>query len=385
MRHDPKHEIRVYEYVGERNPFIRRGTIYRYESVRIIENFYSAGSFELRIPWEYPYAKELQKGRFVEIGRRFAGRITGTTLEANQNGDMLTVIGTDTLGLLSARVTVPAALDAPSALAGYDGVSGSSETVIKHFLRNNTTEPASVVRKIPGLIILPDRERGSPDDKYLSRFENLAEVVSKVAADAELGIVCYPDWESGQFYFDVKEGSDCTVNQGDLPPVVVSTARRTAMSMQFAESDAGLKNAFYTSKSGEQYADETLTLTYYRDENIPSGLDRRETHLSISAEHPIAGEEYNELQRLATLAMKDHAEQMSFTAQINQARVIYNRDFCLGDMVTVQHLGWGVTMDIRVVGMTTEFTGGTDTYTAQFGTQKQTFINIIKKAIKTEG
>jgi hypothetical protein len=383
---DPKYEVRIYELTTPGNPLTRCGTTYDASSIRFTENFSAAGSYEINIPMGAHYAGEFTKGRIVEIGRKFWGLIQSVQYEAQADGDILSVSGSNLLGLLTQRITIPPNADGSTIEAGFDQATGSSETIIKQFVAHNLVSSISAQRNIPWLTIAPDQSRGLAADKYSTRFELLSDVVGAIAKDAKLGLACSLDVEAGQIIFDVFQGADRTVNQSEVPSVVFSVNRKTVLGMTYNDNDSGLRNAFYATMAGDEFENEALTLVYYRaeDEQSPPGsISRREAHMEISASHPTPGEEYSELKRMALIQATNYESLLNCVCSVNFAAVRYGVDYFLGDMVTVQNLDWGITLDAPLTGMTVEYSGSGESYTATFGEQRPTFIGAIKKAIRT--
>ena len=385
MSRNPDHEIRIFEFDRPGLPFIPFGITYDAASLRYTEKFYEPGTFEIVIPLGAHYAREFKKYRYVIIGRRFHGIILGVQYEAQADGDMLTVTGQSLLGLLTQRITVPPNVMGNTIMAGFDSIQADSETVIKHFITNNVTAPLSTPRSIPGFFIAENQQRGTQNDKYASRYDVLSDVIGMVGHDAKLGLVCRLDIEGGRIVFDVVQSKDRTHGQNQNPRVIFSINRGTVLGMTHSDNDAGMRNSFYTTMAGSEFEDEALTMMYYRPEDEadpPSGVYRREMHMEISADHPTPGMEYDELKRLALINMTNYEGLLSFVSDVNFAHIQYGRDYDLGDIVTVQNLDWGVTMDIELIGMTVEHTGRGGNYTAVFGSQKPNLIKAVKKAIQ---
>lgn len=51
---------------------------------------------------------------------------------------------------------------------GYDAVTGSTETIMKHFVTANMASPVLAARKVFGLEVAADQGRGLAEDKYMS-------------------------------------------------------------------------------------------------------------------------------------------------------------------------------------------------------------------------
>jgi hypothetical protein len=51
--------------------------------------------------------------------------------------------------------------------------------------------------------------------------------------------------------------------------------------------------------------------------------------------------------------MSEHAQEIYLSGQIlTTSRLIFEKDYSIGDMVTVREKGWGVTMDTRITAAT---------------------------------
>lgn len=51
--------------------------------------------------------------------------------------------------------------------------------------------------------------------------------------------------------------------------------------------------------------------------------------------------------------MSEHAQEIYLSGQIlTTSRLIFEKDYSVGDMVTVRDKGWGVTMDTRITAAT---------------------------------
>ncbi|MCL2004431.1 MAG: siphovirus ReqiPepy6 Gp37-like family protein [Oscillospiraceae bacterium] len=359
MRSDA--EVRLYAYRGAGLPYDRIGTSYKC-AVKWTQRYSATGAFSITVPAGERISRAMERGVFVEIGRRFYGVIDEVSRTHDAGGDMLTASGTDFLGLLERRVTIPPDWPGGTALMGFDAVSGSSETIIKHFVTGNAAAPFLQSRAIPGLQIAPDLERGRPDDRYMTRYANLMDVISEIAEDAGLGITIKPDFDAGTMTFDVYEGAERLA--------VVSTERGTTLDMRNMESDVNYRNIFYASMSGSEFADETLTMQYAREGDPPNGFERRELHMSISASHPEPGEEYNELRRMAEVNMTNYEPLKSLTCEVNPSRLELGRDYELGDILTAQNHAWGVTSKVRAAAITAEHTGRGGHVTVHFGDER---------------
>lgn len=372
--------IRIYDLpTADRPTIMPVGYTQAAAYVKIQQNFYTPGSFEIRIQTGTRYADQLRKYRAVKIGD-FTGIIDELKIEEEGARNITTVTGWDLKGILANRITVPPQYTTISGTAGFDAVTGSTETCIKHFVENNITAALQTGRNVPGFVVAEDQQRGRPDDKYMSRFELLSEVVRKLGEDAKIGYDVTLDLENHHIVFDVLEPTVRTAEQTDVPPIVFEKDRRNVLSLQYSSSDASLKNIFYATMAGAEFEDDALTMTYWReDEEETTGLRRRETHMEITAESPTPGQEYDELKRLALVQANDLKDVETLECGITDVRYQYGRDYFLGDFVTVRDREIGIVMHTQITGMTTEYSGASVRRSAVFGDQK---ISVARRLLQ---
>lgn len=365
-------EIRIYKPPTWDEPhFIPVGLTYAASALRYTENFFTFGDFEITIPCAANKAEAFEKYLLVQIDRAFWGIILSAERHINAGGDMLTVSGLDLKGLTSSRFTLPPSFSdgGRGGTAGFDAVMGSTETCMKHFLRSNFFTEASPTRSVPGLVIAPDLERGLPDDRYMSRYDLLSDVLAELGRAANLGYVVTPDLAAGTLTFDCVQGENRSATQSERPRVLFTVERRNIADMKYTDSDRNMRNLFYATLSGAAYEDEAYTATYTREDGaeLPSGICRWEQHLDISASHPTPGQEYDELKRLALIRAESYRTVEALSAEVLDTLYEYGRDYALGDIVTVQNRGWGVSIDARITSRTVNATAGGVTRSVTFG------------------
>lgn len=339
--------------------------ITRRASVSYTIDAYEPGPFMLDIPTPELFGYDVAIGDIVQIdGGEYAGIIQSMRFSASKEGDRATIEGLDLRELLRRRNIVPSDYTSTDGTAGYDARTGPSETIIKGYIRDNLKAPVQAGRPAAGdcLTIGPDLGRGVADDKYMSRFEVLGEVVTTIARDAELCTRMDLVEAEGQplgFLFDCYQGVDRRDSQQDNSYAIFEIERGNVVSMEYADSADSYFNAFYTTRGGARFADEALTMLYMRDgEPSPDWYDRREKWLNIGVSKDVpAGEEYNELKRLAQQQMKNWGRVRSFTAKVNSA-LRFGSDYNVGDKVTVLRRGWGVELDAQITRVQISDSGG---------------------------
>ena len=381
-------EIRIFDPVTQGRPaFGRVGITRAAVSCTLTQNLYAPGDFEFTIPCGARYADQLQIGRLVLIDKSFWGMVDGLQFETSTQGQMITVTGRDLKGIVANRITVPPQAAAVQGAQGYDAQTGATETIIKHYVDANlVTTPLQPARAVPGLTIAADLGRGLAQDRYITRHDPLDAVLEELCRASGLGYDITPNLEAGVYVFDVVQGLDRSGEQSDRPRIVFDPARGSAASQTYTHSRRDARNVFFATLSGAEFADEALTMTYLRDgEDEAAGLDRREQHLSISADTPTAGQEYDELRRYALIEAENYRPAESFSCEILDGRAQYGVDYFLGDIVSVKHADWGVAMTARLVGMTTSYTEQGVGRTAIFGTPALNVFGRIRRQIRQKG
>lgn len=354
--------------------------------IETTDKLFEGGTFTIEMQSGIRLAQLAAVGQLVCINNEFWGVIKDLQRYAGSSGLTTTVSGWQLKRLTEGRITIPPDENGSGLVGtqGYDVKKGATETVMKHFVNVNMGEGAATNRFVYGLTIASDLGRGVADDKYMTRHDNLGSVVLKELGEASgLGYDVKPDLKNNTYIYDVIKGADRSINQSDVPPVVFSLERRTVTSQTYVYNSSDAKNTFYATMSGAEYADEALTMLYYReDEDTPKGINRVEQHMTINSDTPTAGEEYNELKRLALIQAEGYRPAESFTSDVTDSRFKFGGDYFLGDTVTARNNGWGISKDPQVTEMKTVYASSGVTRTATFGTAPLNIFGWIKKQIK---
>ena len=182
-------------------------------------------------------------------------------------------------------------------------------------------------RKVAGLEG-GNQGRGLVETKYMSR-RVVSDVLGPLGKLRGWGYDILPDLKRHALVFDVVPGEDHTAQQSDRTRVIFDIRQPKPRPIPAPAVDA--RNVFYTTMSGSEFADETLTVSYIRDgEQEAVGIRRRETHLSVSVDTPEAGTEYDELKRQAMIAAEQYKAAESFTCELRDDRYAYGRGLPAG-------------------------------------------------------
>ena len=370
-------DVRIYE-LGNRNGRLRRIGASRLVTGSYTMSKYTPGAFALEMPIDAPFAVDMTIDRLVLIDRRYWGVITGRGSERGQTGS-ISIKGYQLTEWLRRRQIIPDTAISGDMPIGFDSAKGATETVIKHYVTAHAVEPRNPARKIYGLRVAADNKRGIQDDAYHARYVELCETISEIGRAAGLGMVITGNERTGEFVFDVIGQTDRTARQKSRKPLILQVERSNVSRVAFAEEYSGSGNVFYCSRSGDQYAWETLTQTYHMDDAETTGYARREKSLSISVYED--GNQYEQLRSNAKKEMEGYRPSKSFDCEISP-RLQYGVDYHLGDMATVIDTTIGSAADMEIVSVTMSESGRSTTWQAEFGTQKMTRFDAIKRQIK---
>ena len=360
-----------------------QGEIDNYESMFFIRSFHSIGLIELRINRYKKYADKLAKGNLILVGNDLnkVFLILHKEIELNSEGkasENWLIKGYSLKSIIAQRITLP-----PSHTA-YDNRSGSYETVMKHYVNNNLVNPTDSRRKIPQLVIATDQQRGG-NVSYSSRFKNVAEEMTTLSLTSGLGWDVTLDLVNKKWVFDIVEGRNLVASQSVLPPVIFSPQFESLQSLQYVQSELNYKNLAYVAGQGEGVERRVVEVGNF------SGLNRHEIFIDArdvaevdDNEQPIPVNQVIQSltdrgqQQLNELLQEEYLEGQVLT----NSSFKYERDYNLGDIVTIQNKDWGITMDARITEIKEIYEASSGfSIEATFGNNRPTLIQKIKQEL----
>ena len=358
----------------------------RATSIYFRENLDTVGEFEITIPLADEMALYLKEGYLIGVDNQYFGIIRQLSQGVGRDSNSIVIAGSDLKGYLEDRITLYPQKIIQEGLQGYDAINNvSTETVVKHFIKNNITAPADDNRRIPGFVIAPDLGRGLPKDQYMSRFEPLQEVMQKNLSPQKMGYQVTMNLKESQFLFDVIEGTDHTASQVEHSRIIFDSNYRNMASINYYSTVKDYRNLFYASLSGSKNSEQSLTAMYYREgETEPTGPDRKEQHLNVSVNLP-DGQMYENLKAYALKDAQRYEQVESIEVDVLE-RMQYGVDYKLGDFVTIQArnglLGRMAIFDKQIVSVTHRWTGSGILRVLGFGEEKITRFEAMERMMK---
>ena len=343
------------------------------DNVEYTEKLYDTGNFSISTSANEDFTNLMKLGTLVWIkdkGVSLWGVIKAmddiNALEkpVNRYGDSLT-------SYLSQRITTVGS-------NGFDSVKGSTEQVVKYFVDKNLVNPVDDKRKIPYLVNATNQNRGIQDDKYMVRYMPVIDVVRDVCMTQKLGFKIDMDVSTGNMYFDVIQGIDRTAFQDERPRVIFDVDFGTAKSSDYVEDLSNYKNLFYTSKTGAENEQTTTTLTLWRkDETEPTGLERFESTLNVTVDNE-AVDIIGEMQNIAYKEMTNFEREVNFKIALN-GNLVYNKDYKLGDFVTIQDRGMSIIENVQLIEVTHQWSRNGYTLVGTFGKPLRNRFEVLKR------
>ena len=210
------------------------------------------------------------------------------------------------------------------------------------------------------------------------RYMPVIDVVRDVCMTQKLGFKIDMDVSTGNMYFDVIQGIDRTAFQDERPRVIFDVDFGTAKSSDYVEDLSNYKNLFYTSKTGAENEQTTTTLTLWRkDETEPTGLERFESTLNVTVDNE-AVDIIGEMQNIAYKEMTNFEREVNFKIALN-GNLVYNKDYKLGDFVTIQDRGMSIIENVQLIEVTHQWSRNGYTLVGTFGKPLRNRFEVLKR------
>lgn len=318
--------------------------------------YYKCGSFEVYIAANPQNIEIFQTGRIVgrDDDNQHFGIIESVLINTDiENGDYLTVRGRFLMCLLERR-TIHPTYNVTAAKAYSDIVR---EVVTQNALLSDN-------RRIPGLFLGTVtgtcwEQTATLQISYTNLMQWMYTICEKLGGTANIRLV-KSSGEQYRMVFDLSEGADRSLMQEDNPHIIFSDAYSNLLSFSYAEDSSVQKNFAYIFGQGK--GDERKRTTYCEGDE-PTYLDRYEVYVDaddiseteqVEGETiPIPEEKYLELLRTRgseRLVLPKTASESDIAAHNTQ--YVYNRDYYVGDYVTVEHKRFGMIQPrIQLIGM----------------------------------
>lgn len=322
--------------------------------------YYSCGAFEVYIAASPQNIEIFQTGRIVgrDDDNEHYGLIESVEIQTDaEDGDYLIVRGRFLMCLLERRIIYPT-------------VNFTKETTYADIIKSVVLFNAVVsgMRKIPGLSF--GTATGScweQKTKLQISYDNLMRwiytVCEKIGGTANIRLSKKAD-EQYEIVLELSEGADRSIMQEENPHIVFSDGYNNLLSFSYSTDISVQKNFAYILGKGE--GEERKRTTYFENTE-PTFLDRYEVYVDakdMSDEEQVGGEtkpipkaEYIELLKekgKQSMVLPLNSSESTIAVQSTQFQ--YNKDYFVGDYVTVEHRRFGLQQNkIQLIGMIESF------------------------------
>lgn len=334
------------------------GQIDQYSSFIMTKKWHGVGGFELHLHESSPYADKLVKENIIFTNEKKAYVILHR--ELNSTDGKLVAKGLELKSYLGRWLVFP-----PTGQA-YFRVNSNVETIIKEYVA------ATLQRKgITNIVVAPNQNRGVTTT-YQSRYKNLADELEKLSLASELGWDIVLDLDNKRFIFDVIEGQDRTANQDILPPAIFSIEYDNIAEQKLIESKTNYANTAIVAGQGEGIEREIVVV------GEGEGFDSFE--LFVDARDL---ENTNDLPSRGEQKLSETQEIFTFDSRVlTDKNLIYEEDFNLGDIVTIQNSKWNITTDRRITEITEIYESTGFRLDVAFGESLPTILDVVKKLLR---
>lgn len=175
-----------------------------------------------------------------------------------------------------------------------------------------------------------------------------------------------------------------TVNQSELPPAIFSPEFNTLGQLSYVESELDYRNYAIVAGQGEGVDRRIINVGnatgYDRYELF---VDARDIEEVDENENQIPISDINEsLTIRGQQKLQEHEQEIYLEGQsLTKSRLIYEKDYDLGDIVTLQNKDWGVTLDTRITEIKEIYEPSGKQIDLTFGNNRPTLIDKIKQEL----
>lgn len=370
------------------------GEIDNYESLQIIRSWHNLGNLEMRINRYKEHVDKLQRNRILfpynHLNKGYIIRHKEIELdERGKETENWIIRALPLKSWASQRLTYP------TQNKMTDDVHDNAESVIFHYVNNNMVNPSDNDRKIPNLVLAENKNRGDKL-KWSTRYEVLAEVIEEISLISGLGWNIEIDYENKQFLFVINEGNDLTTNQSELPPAIFSPEFGTLGQMSYMESDLNYKNFAIVegpNKHDQDDIPEEEREKFVTEIGHADGYNRYEMliNANVDTDEDVNDERQPrpEIDIIADMEedgrneLKENEQEIYVEGQsLTKSILIYEQDYNLGDIVTLQNKDWGVKMDARITEVKEIYEPNRYEIDLTFDNSFPTLIDKIRREIK---
>ena len=374
--------MELYVYSSD---MVLQGIVEKIASLIWTRRYWTCGEFKLLVPFTEEHSRMLVKNNIImKRGDDEAAQIRYVHITKNSQGlEEIEVQGKFLIAWIGKRIIKKQII-----------TNDTTQNILYRIVRENVTNPADTVRKIPDVSIADDdadTESGAID--YTSEQYTNAQLAAETAAKAaKLGIRMRTDARTGTHVFSVYEGRDLTAgNSAGNAPCIFSQEFDNIVEQEYTNSIENLKTtAFVGGEEKEGVARKVAEVG-----GSAAGLAREEVFINatdiVQEYEDDDGEQVSltDTEYLALLSargaeeLEQYAETLSFGSKVNTfANLIYRTDYDLGDRVTCVNKRWGIRIDVRITEIAETYQNNVEEIDITFGESLPALLTQIRQITK---
>ena len=322
--------------------FNRKTIVEDYISLVWAERFNDFGDFTVVIPSNYANRVLYKPGLFFNINKSDRIMKLETVEDTEEDGEKtLTLSGRSIEFIFERRVVWPS-----NAALGNDPswtISGPPKAIIDSVVAAQLSVSTWAPNNIPNL-----RVNGGwyPQDTIIPQAESIIVSITKptslynyikeIAKNYGLGFRIYksPNWND-YVYYDTYSGSDRSLGQTDLPPVIFSFDLENLNSLSILKS---VEKQFYGCYVFSKYGFDEVYVNDY-DASTPAGVNRSIFSIEVTEPEELTTDSQRQAYRIqkGIEALVTTQDIFVIDGEISQnSQYIYGTDYFLGDFVDMR-------------------------------------------------
>lgn len=269
------------------------------------------------------------------------------------------------------------------------GITNSNDTpekIIRSMITTECITPSAPNRKIPQIKLANVKGFGVPIQIQAS-YVNVLEQSQSLCNTYEMGIRTL--FNGKELFYDLYEGENRTVNQSANPRCILSKDFSNVVSRNYEEADNDFKNTVLIAGVGEGVERKLASIEQgsglSRRELFVDARDLSETKEVNEEEIPISNADYILLLKQRGLEkLLDYEEFISFDCELDVTKenTKYNRDFFLGDVITIRDDKLGIVMNSRIEEADEVYQNSEKSIFVKVGKSIPTLPEKVRKMVK---
>ena len=360
------------------------GEVDTYTSLVFSQSWHGIGEISITINRYMQFAEELQMDRILMIGNdpNKAYVIKYREISLDQTGkasENWIIKGLELKCIMQDKLLIP--------VAGQNQfrTTGTASQIMNYYVTNTLITPTNGdTDRAINQLDLPNFTY--PGDTIIdtARLNVLAEKLTSLSVFSGLGWTVILDLPRKKWIFKPLNGVDRRASQNVNSRVIFSPDYNSLQTLQYNQNDLNHKNFAYVAGQGEGKDRQIIQVNngagtgYFRKEIL---IDARDIANTDENDIPIPPEQV--IKALTDRGLEKLSEHKQETYLDGNVLAIspfkLGKDYNLGDIVTVQNLGWGVTLDARITKIEQAYENNSHRIDITFDNQKPTLVSLMKR------